>query len=1017
MLLFSDLHLSPSTFTCCMKVLRRVHAEAVQRDVSVAFLGDFFDHVYNKGTLPVDILNDLMRFFADEWKVPMIMIPGNHDYFDASETEHGLTPFKYASKYITVLDEPLVHDNILWIPWRRDLKVLKDVLDTQTANVLAIFGHFDIVGFKLNASRISTEGLDSDIFPKDIPVYSGHYHTPQSHANIMYLGSPYQLSLSEAEDKKALVVLDSSCRVCETIPIDIGKHQYKWTPAQFVEKRHVLRPHDRVAICGEIQDSETKILINQMKENGVDIQVKQLISDSIHTRISDQEKLCGVELLEEYGKRINTDVNCWAWKTMVKWVREHQDSFPMKHANYVEPVRMEISGFGPFVGPVHLSLKGNGFTLISGECGPNASNGAGKSMATAGAWLWACTGMIDDRGSLTFTDGGVVRSDSEHAKVCVHGLTDGKPWTIIRQLSKKHVLKFSIDNVDRTRSTISATQLAIATEIFGLEMKASQLHAWLLRNCIWSQTSVSRWLDASDTQAKQEITQISNMEIWTQLASYNKNMIKKAKEKVIKSEMDYNSSVLLLKAASEHCKRQQEKSATWSAEHANSIVMSLETLQRARSTLASMPNPIDIIVEGEDKLAIAMSKLEKTRNDLSMCLANKIMYSTKLKKVPSDIDPLEPESLEQSTTKRQQTLSELEARKSQLQTKRNEIKMLTKNHNCQTCQRPFDNQQNYQQHLRSITDSIEGARIAVLKANESYIKANEHALRVGNLWSAFNLAQEYKQNKQKMNEYELQIRQLSVEFEHLSSETASMQTHIQGMLRKKAVEVKLVEQRRSQEQNLQLMERNHASILDQSNPYDTTNIEVTRLTGETQTINENLLDNINKLSSYTKMSVWVGSKGIQTYAMEYTLQKLTAQTNVWLRRIFNSEDIELIVSFDEKERLTRHIHNKKNKGVMSGGQWRRAQIASFMAWRDIHRSFPLLVMDEPCTSMDACGIQSVQKALRDWCDDDPQRTCFFITHEPEQHRDTSVYNNHIHIVHKRGRSSISENESNKKQKI
>ena len=99
MLLFSDLHLSPKTFDTCMKVLRKVHSEAQTRNVPIGFLGDFFDHVYNKGTLPVDILNELLRFFADEWRVPMTMIPGNHDYFDASETEHGLTPFKYASQY------------------------------------------------------------------------------------------------------------------------------------------------------------------------------------------------------------------------------------------------------------------------------------------------------------------------------------------------------------------------------------------------------------------------------------------------------------------------------------------------------------------------------------------------------------------------------------------------------------------------------------------------------------------------------------------------------------------------------------------------------------------------------------------------------------------------------------------------------------------------------------------------------------------------------------------------------
>ena len=68
MLLFSDLHLSPKTFPTCMKVLRRVHHEAEQRNVPIGFLGDFFDRVYNEGTLPVDILNSLLRFLKRNGK-------------------------------------------------------------------------------------------------------------------------------------------------------------------------------------------------------------------------------------------------------------------------------------------------------------------------------------------------------------------------------------------------------------------------------------------------------------------------------------------------------------------------------------------------------------------------------------------------------------------------------------------------------------------------------------------------------------------------------------------------------------------------------------------------------------------------------------------------------------------------------------------------------------------------------------------------------------------------------------
>ena len=151
--------------------------------------------------------------------------------------------------------------------------------------------------------------------------------------------------------------------------------------------------------------------------------------------------------------------------------------------------------------------------------------------------------------------------------------------------------------------------------------------------------------------------------------------------------------------------------------------------------------------------------------------------------------------------------------------------------------------------------------------------------------------------------------------------------------------------------------------------------------------------------------------------MENTVQRLASVMTHWLRRFFGTDDIQMRVRFDEKERLQRHIDCPAHTGVMSGGQWRRCQLASFMAWKEMAGAeIPLLILDEACVSMDAPGIKSVQETFRDWCDEDPQRTCFFITHEPEQHRDTSVYNRHIRILHKRGRSHISDETSSKRQK-
>ena len=91
----------------------------------------------------------------------------------------------YASRHITVLDQPTMIKEQLWVPWRRDVDQLESIINMYQ-HCQVIFGHFDIIDC-LNATHTSTEGLRPSLFPSHVPVYTGHYHTPQVHGNIRYL--------------------------------------------------------------------------------------------------------------------------------------------------------------------------------------------------------------------------------------------------------------------------------------------------------------------------------------------------------------------------------------------------------------------------------------------------------------------------------------------------------------------------------------------------------------------------------------------------------------------------------------------------------------------------------------------------------------------------------------------------------------------------------------------------------------------------------------------------------------
>lgn len=1003
MLLFSDLHLSQKTFRTSLQVLRRVHAEAIQRNVTVGFLGDFFDHVYNKGTLQVDILNELLRFFETEWTVPMVMIPGNHDYFDASETEHGLTPFKYASPHITVLDVPTVIHRQLWVPWRRSNEELHHILRKHT-DVDVIFGHFDIIGFKLNPTKISTEGLDSSVFPIDKAIYTGHYHTPQVHGNIRYLGSPYQLSLSEAEDKKSLIVIDKQYRVKEMIPISIGPKQFKWSVNELTNRSHILRPDDRVMVTAEVNE-RVMTLVNALEEKGVNVQVRKK-AVPVTTRI--ERNNSPEQLFRQYAELTNVGKESSLWKLVLKWVEEHPSTSARASAADVRPVRIQVSGFGPFKGHVSMALEGQGFTLVSGERNgrKDSSNGAGKSMLAAGAFLWACTGMIDGRGTLSF-GGSVIHAELKDAVVVVSGTVNSIPWKIRRTLSqgnrgKKQQLNLFINNKDCTRSTISATQKAIATDLFGLDMTAGNLQSWLLNNSVWSQMTVPRWLDATDTQAKNDISPFANMELW--LALYEKAKLKQKKAKRVGFELNQQLTLqkqMLLSAQRIYDER-LENARVWKVKHDENVRVAEKKLENASVKLSQC------VVPEKPVLGIDNSVLKKCAEQKRMRLATlkaKLSMLPPFKSVHGVVE--DDEMIQQKKIMVDDVMERFKGAERTFGQCRRELEHFQEKGECAMCKRAFEVDEDYLVKLKQKKEmtlcNLRKIGIEKEKAMENYKYADNNKRQAD--------------NNSVRAEIESQICQDTKEFAVMTEKLeCGREEELRHIADKQNYQLSL-ELFRNLNSSLQECRTTAQQLKSTECPFKACDRHMMALKEKIETIVLQRKKELEEEEDMKKVVTWLGPRGIQTYAMEYAVKKLSAVTTGWLKRLFKTDEIMLNAYFDEKERLIRRVESSKHSGVMSGGEWRRAQLASFMAWREMSTySFPLLVMDEACSSMDPVGIKAVQQTLRDWCDENPRRTCLFITHEQEQHRDTSAYQNHVRILQKRGCSSIVEEEERRKKR-
>lgn len=278
---FSDLHVSTRTLPVCLEVLRRVHREATERNAGVEFgfwpktpllpetrlfppgilfLGDFW---HERGSLPVLPLNAVLGELAS-WTQPALFLVGNHDQVSLGGDLHALDALARVNPHrLHIFTSPALYLDALWLPYRRTEGELRQAIAQATAapgRPRAIFAHVDLVGAHMNESFQSFFGLPSGIFPGDIPTYSGHYHLQHQvpgAPHILYVGSPYQLSMSEAGQDKSLVLLDTHWRDTGRVPLDLGPRHFPLDEAdstRFLESIRVKRggwqgKGSRVGVC------------------------------------------------------------------------------------------------------------------------------------------------------------------------------------------------------------------------------------------------------------------------------------------------------------------------------------------------------------------------------------------------------------------------------------------------------------------------------------------------------------------------------------------------------------------------------------------------------------------------------------------------------------------------------------------------------------------------------------------------------------------------------------------------
>ena len=210
--IFSDLHLglhnnSEDWHKIALTWADWIVVELADKKIKdIFFLGDFFD---NRSEISVQTLHVASEIFNKFKDFNMLCVIGNHDAFYKNRSD--IHSMGLASGYpnITIIDHNLEFEDyskkFSFVPWNNEL---------PDGKYDYIFGHFEIVSFKMNNFKVCDRGLYPIDFlaSKTDRVFSGHFHRRSTkkynEGEIHYVGNTFPMDFADVDNAKGYHILD-----------------------------------------------------------------------------------------------------------------------------------------------------------------------------------------------------------------------------------------------------------------------------------------------------------------------------------------------------------------------------------------------------------------------------------------------------------------------------------------------------------------------------------------------------------------------------------------------------------------------------------------------------------------------------------------------------------------------------------------------------------------------------------------------------------------------------------------
>ncbi len=188
--------------------------------------GDLFDQRKDVHFATIKWSNENFFRPIKDSNINLTVISGNHDCTFKNHNRLNsvslLCPKE--TKVIDLVPETILFGDkaIDFYPWISPENLDESMKFLAKSKSEFAVGHFEFVNFPMHPGSIATHGASHKEFSKYERVFSGHYHTISQQDNVLYTGTPYELTWSDCNDSKGFWVLDT-----ETSKLEYIKSPYK----------------------------------------------------------------------------------------------------------------------------------------------------------------------------------------------------------------------------------------------------------------------------------------------------------------------------------------------------------------------------------------------------------------------------------------------------------------------------------------------------------------------------------------------------------------------------------------------------------------------------------------------------------------------------------------------------------------------------------------------------------------------------------------------------------------------